>query len=336
MATDEAAPPSPVTSADVARLAGVSRATVSFVLNDTQGHRVSDGTRDRVRLAAQQLGYVPHAAARALRAGRSDLILLPASVSALGRLVSDWVDELHGELDRHGYTVVLHAGRFPDAVSGARAWAELRPAAVLALDGDRFTAQAAELLRRAGVRALLAVAARPVAGVHTLTMDHAGIGSAAARHLIARGRRSIGVVMPQERGLNAFAEPRLAGARGVAATCTATVTPVEMAYSLESAKELARRWPGLGLDAVFAYNDEYAALLMHAFQDAGIAIPGDVAVVGADDLLQARLQRPQLTSIRFELPTAGQAADTIHELITRGTAPLLPSVDFTLVHRQSS
>ena len=336
MATDRPAPSSPVTSTDVARLAGVSRATVSFVLNDTQGHRVSGATRDRVLVAAQQLGYVPHAAARALRAGRSNLVLLPASTAALGRLVSDLVDELHSELDRHGYTTVLHAGRFADAVTGARAWAELRPAAVLALDGDRFSAQAADLLRRAGIRALLAVSAHPIAGVHTVSLDHAHIGATAARHLIARGRQRIGVVMPQERGLSSFAEPRLAGARRVAAACTATVTPVELAYTLESAAELAQRWPDLGLDAVFGYNDDYAALLMHAFQDAGIDVPGDVAVVGADDLLEARLQRPQLSSIRFDLPTAAQIADTIRLLIEDGAAPELPAVDFTLVHRQSS
>ncbi|WP_407840972.1 LacI family DNA-binding transcriptional regulator [Streptomyces sp. DSM 116496] len=62
MAKDTPVPASP-TSADVARLAGVSRATVSFVLNDTQGHRVGEAARARVLDAARQLGYVPHAAA---------------------------------------------------------------------------------------------------------------------------------------------------------------------------------------------------------------------------------------------------------------------------------
>lgn len=337
MAKDAPAqPPRTITSADVARLAGVSRATVSFVLNDTQAHRVSESTRARVLTAADQLGYVPHAAARSLRAGRSNLVLMPSSVSAIGRLVSDWVDDLHSELDRRGYTVVLHAGRFPDAVTAARAWAELRPAAVFALSEDSFTPEAADLLQRAGIRGLLAFAARPLAGAHTITFDHADIGAAAAEHLVARGRRRIAVLMPQERGLSAFSEPRLAGARRIAASSTATVTAVEVSYTQDSVAQLAERWPELGLDAVFAYNDEYAALLMHAFQNAGISVPEDVAVVGADDLVLASLQRPPLTSIRLNLPGPGVIAETLQQLIEHGTAEPVDPVDVTLIHRASS
>ncbi|MGW6686190.1 LacI family DNA-binding transcriptional regulator [Streptomyces sp. NPDC054961] len=337
MARDTPAPAAAsVTSADVARLAGVSRATVSFVLNDTQGHRVSESTRARVLDAARQLGYVPHAAARSLRAGRSNLVLMPASISAVGRLVSDWVDDLHSELDRHGYTAVLHAGRFADSLSAARAWAELRPAAVIALDGDRFTPQAAELLSRAGVRGLLAFAAHPVPGVHTIGFDHTRIGATAAEHLIARGRTRIGVVMPQERGLGTLAGPRLAGAESVAARHMATVTPLDLAYTRESATALARRWPRLGLDAVFAYNDEYAALLLHAFRAEGIAVPDDVAIVGSDDLLLSALQQPALTSIRLALVPAAEVADAVHELIETGTAAPLPETEPILVHRETS
>ncbi|MFF4319264.1 LacI family DNA-binding transcriptional regulator [Streptomyces sp. NPDC001568] len=329
-------PPATTTSADVARLAGVSRATVSFVLNDTQGHRVSDATRARVLDAARRLGYVPHAAARSLRAGRSNLVLMPSSVSAIGRLVSDWVDDLHGELDRHGYTAVLHAGRFADPVDAARAWAELRPAGVVALDGDRFPPRAAELLRRAGVRGLLAFAAHPVEGVHTVGFDHAHIGATAAEHLIARGRTRIGVVVPQERGLGTLARPRLAGAESVAARHMATVTPLELAYTRESATGLARRWRDLGLDAVFAYNDEYATLLLHAFRAEGIVVPDEVAVVGSDDLVLSAFQQPALTSVRLELPSPARIADSLHELISTGTAPELPPVEAVLVPRETS
>lgn len=333
---EETPVPASITSADVARLAGVSRATVSFVLNDTQGHRVSETTRARVLDAARRLGYVPHAAARSLRAGRSNLVLMPASVSAIGRLVSDWVDDLHSELDRHGYTAVLHAGRFADPVDAARAWAELRPAAVVALDGDRLTAQAAELLRRAGVRGLLAFAARPVPGVHTVGFDHARIGATAAEHLIARGRSRIGVVMPRERGLATLAQPRLAGAESVAARHMATVTPLELAYTRESATALARRWRDLGLDSVFAYNDEYAALLLHALQAEGIVVPDEVAVVGSDDLVLSGLQQPPLTTIRLDLASPAQIADALHELIETGATSPVPAVEAVLVPRGTS
>src|SRR6185312_9765886 len=64
-----------VTSADVARLAGVSRATVSYVLNETPGQTISISTRGRVLDAAARLGYAPSAAARTLRTGRSDVVL---------------------------------------------------------------------------------------------------------------------------------------------------------------------------------------------------------------------------------------------------------------------
>ncbi|WP_244188946.1 LacI family DNA-binding transcriptional regulator [Streptomyces yokosukanensis] len=325
-----------ITSADVARLAGVSRATVSFVLNNTQAHRVSEATRARVLAAARQLGYVPHAAARSLRAGRSNLVLIPASASAIGGLVSSWLDDLHSELERHGYIAVLHAGRYGDATAGARAWAELRPAAVLALDGDRLTATAADVLRRAGVSALLAFASHSVAGVHTFSFDHTEVGAVAAQHLVARGRERIGVIMPSERGLDAFAQPRLAGAQGVASRSRATVTAVPMSYSRDSAAEVAQSWPGLGLDAVFAYNDEYATLLLHALQDQGITVPDQVAVVGADDLVPSALQRPPLTTVRLDLPSPALVADTIDALLRGTDAPEVPPTDAVLVPRQSS
>ncbi|MDJ0381991.1 LacI family DNA-binding transcriptional regulator [Streptomyces sp. G-G2] len=328
--------PATITSADVARLAGVSRATVSFVLNDTQGHRVSDSTRARVLDAARSLGYVPHAAARSLRAGRSNLVLMPASVSAFGRLASDWVDEFNTELERLGYTVVLHAGRFADPVDAARAWAELRPAAVFALDGGQFTPQATELLRRAGARALLAFSSHPVPDVHTIGFDHARIGATAAGHLIARGRTRIGVVMPLERGLDTIAAPRLAGAESVVARRMATVTPVEMAYTRESATALARRWRERELDGVFAYNDEYAALLQHALLAEGISVPAEVALVGCDDLVLSALQQPPLTTVRLDLPSARRIAEALHQLVDAGeTGPIGP-VEAVLVQRGSS
>ncbi|MFI1363497.1 LacI family DNA-binding transcriptional regulator [Streptomyces griseochromogenes] len=329
-------PVAAVTSADVARLAGVSRATVSFVLNNTQVHRVSETTRAKVLAAADTLGYVPHAAARSLRAGRNNLVLIPAAVSAIGRLVSGWIDDLHTELEQYGCTTVLHAGRFPDPVTAARAWAELRPGAVLALDGSSLTAGAADVLGRAGVRALMAFAPQPLEGVCTVAFDDQRVGVLAAEHLVASGRRRLAVLMPRERGLSTFAAPRLAGARSVAARTVATVTPVEMGYTFASAVELARSWALRDLDGVFAYNDEYAALLLRALLDEGVEVPEDVAVVGCDDLVTAALQRPSLTTIRLDPPPAAQVAAALHELMENGTTAHLPGVEPALVRRGSS
>ncbi|MEU7898033.1 LacI family DNA-binding transcriptional regulator [Nonomuraea sp. NPDC049152] len=336
MADDKLTEPHRATSADVARLAGVSRATVSFVLNATQPQRVSQRTRERVLAAAEQLEYVPHAVARSLRAGHTNLVLVPTSVSAIGRLVSGWLEDLHSELHRLGYTVVMHGGRFADLESAARAWAEMRPTAIFALAEERFTPEVVQLLRRSGVRALFTYAAAPVPGAYTVLFDHAEIGAAAAEHLVDRGRRNIGVVMPQERGLEVFAKPRLTGVRRAAVARGASVTEVPLDYAEEAAADLADGWSKLGLDSVFAYNDEYAALLMRAFQDVGIDVPGEVAMVGADDLLLGRLQRPRLTSIRLDVPPSRLIAQTLTQLIETGTAPPLPPMTATLVAREST
>ncbi|GAA0691735.1 LacI family DNA-binding transcriptional regulator [Kitasatospora atroaurantiaca] len=325
-----------ITSADVARAAGVSRTTVSFVLNRTPSARISETTRAKVLAAAEQLGYVPHAAARSLRAGRSDLVVLPASVSAMGRLFSDWVDELETALGSRGYTVVLHGDRSTDPVTAARAWAQLRPAAVMAMGGARLTPEAVQVLAQAGTKAVVTVSAEPVEGVFTLIGDQADIGIAATEHLIARGRSRIGVVMPMERGLSAFAEPRLAGARRVAADRRAEITPLPMRYSDEAAAALAVLCRELGLDAVFGYNDEYAALLSAALADCGVAVPEQIAVVGADDLLLARVVRPRLTSVRYHLPGADLMAEAVDRLITGGSPAPLPRIRFEVLPRQSS
>ena len=98
----------PVTSADVAREAGVSRATVSHVLNDVGRGRVSDATRARVLAAADRLGYVPNAAAAALRAGRTSLVLVGLPAWPLGPPVAAAISSLVGELARRGYTPLVH------------------------------------------------------------------------------------------------------------------------------------------------------------------------------------------------------------------------------------
>jgi len=308
--------PPPPTSADVARLAGVSRATVSFVLNNTAGGRVSEQTRQRVRAAADQLGYVPHAAARSLRAGRTGLVLLVGSSAPIGPLFSGFYRELQQALQRHGYTSVLYGPSRSGGEEPARDWAELRPAAVLCLESI-LTPAGVRILHRAGTRAVLTLGTQPVPGAHALVMDQHEVGAAAGAHLLARGRRRIGVVVPEDRDLDQFSGPRTAGVRSAVASAglDARVELLPLEYTEESGAQAAARCRGLGLDAVVAYNDEYAMLLMRSLQDAGVDIPRQVAVVGADDLLLGALLRPRLTTVHMSLPKGEELASLVEQLV---------------------
>ncbi|MFE1794503.1 LacI family DNA-binding transcriptional regulator [Streptomyces sp. NPDC059525] len=296
----------------MARLAGVSRATVSYVLNNAEAVRISEPTRRKVRAAAEELGYVPHAAARSLRAGHTRIVLLPTSHVPAGPLYSTFLNELQWALRRLDYTVVQYGSLGLTGDEAVRAWAELRPVAVISLGETALSPHNVDTLKRAGARAVLTLGPERVAGAHALVMDQAEVGALAAAHLAGRGRRRIGVVVPEEPGLDLFSGPRLAGARTVPEV---EVTPLALAYTEESAAALAARWGELGLDGVFAYNDEYAVLLMRALLDAGVRVPEDVAVMGADDLLIGRLVRPRLSSVRIEMPSGEWLAGLVDRAV---------------------
>ncbi|MEV6806352.1 LacI family DNA-binding transcriptional regulator [Streptomyces sp. NPDC051132] len=329
--------PKTPTSADVARLAGVSRSTVSYVLNDAGSVRISEATRLRVRAAARELGYVPHAAARSLRAGHSRIVLMPAPVVPVGPLYGGFLSDLQGALGRLDYTVVQYGGVGLQGDEAARAWAELRPVAVLVPEAG-LGPQGVAVLRRAGARAVVTLGPARVEGAHALLMDHTTVGRCAGAHLYDRGRRRIGVVMPGEPGLETYARPRLAGVREALRGTDATVTELPLACTEEAAAELAARWPASGLDAVFAYDDAYAMLLMRALQDEGLRIPADVAVIGADDLLLGRLLRPRLSTVRIELPPGRDLAGLVDRAVREpGAEPSVHTVlGASVVRRESS
>ncbi|AZK97872.1 LacI family transcriptional regulator [Streptomyces tsukubensis] len=326
------------TSADVARLAGVSRATVSYVLNNTASVRISEPTRRRVREAAEELGYVPHAAARSLRAGHTRMVVLPPATLPAGPLYGRFLAELQSALRRLDYTVVHYGSLGLDGDEAARSWAELRPVAVVALGEVGLTPHGVDVLKRSGARAVVTLGSRRVAGAHCFVMDQREVGARAVAHLVERGRRAIGVVMPQESGLERFSEPRIEGARRAAAAAGARIEALPLPYEEEPAAALAARWRGLGLDAVFTYNDDYAVLLMRALQDEGITIPAETAVIGADDLLLGRLQRPRLSTVHIDLVTGRKLAELVDRVVREpGEEPAVHDLmGARAVHRDST
>lgn len=321
----------------MARLAGVSRATVSYVLNNTSAVRISEPTRRRVHEAAKELGYVPHAAARSLRAGHSRMVLMPAPSVPVGPLYSQFFNELQWALGRLDYTVVQYGSVGLQGDEAARAWAELRPVAVL-VPGSGLGPEGVGVLKRSGARAVVTMGPERVEGAHALLMDHERVGHCAGAHLVARGRRRIGVVVPQEAGLEIFSKPRLEGVRRALRGTDASVTELPLAYEEVAANRLAASWRSLDLDAVFAYNDEYAMLLTRALQDEGIGIPDETAVIGADDLMLGRLLRPRLSTVHIELPSGRDLAELVDRAVREpGAAPETHEVlGARVVHRESS
>ncbi|MBG0562291.1 LacI family DNA-binding transcriptional regulator [Actinoplanes aureus] len=275
-----------VTSADVARRAGVSRATVSYVLNDTPGQSISPGTRSRVLAAAAGLGYAPSAAARALRTGRSDVVLCLLPDWPIGDAVGELLGNLSTELARAGRTFVVHPGSPADRPV-AELWKAITPAAVLAFAG--FSGDELDAMRAAGVALVVALLDPPGE-----LIPQQPAGRRQAEHLTRAGHRRLGYAYPDDDRLRIFAEPRLAGVRAHTATEPHVQTvPLDPA----AAAEAVRRWHAAGITGVCAYNDQVALAVLAGVRRAGLSAPGDLAVIGVDDIPAARLAVPALTTV---------------------------------------
>lgn len=285
------------TSVDVAREAGVSRATVSYVLNDRADQTIAEATRRRVLDAAARLGYTPSATAKALRRGRSDVVLGLLPDWPLGHAVGRVVQELAAGFAGHGLTFVLHPDTRATRPLG-EVWKAITPVAVLALDA--LTDAEAAAMRTAGVEVVMALRApddnrRP--GELLLAEDP--VGALQARHLAVAHRR-LGYAYPDDDRVDAFARPRLQGVRDVCAELSLPEPDVRTVPLRPDAADAAvRGWLAADprVTGICAYNDEIAVAVLTAARRLGVAVPRDLAVVGVDDLPVAAVVDPPLTTV---------------------------------------
>lgn len=282
------------TSADVARASGVSRTTVSYVLNGRSGTSISAATRERVVETAQRLGYAPSAAARSLRTGRSDLVLCVLPDWPIGPVVDALLERLTEELAARGMALLAHHGR--DRRPLADLWRSVDVRAVVGL--TPFAAEDERAMRRAGVQVLTTAAGADGSG--SVAGDQARAGRLQAEHLAAAGHQRLGYAYPADRRVVAFADQRLEGARRACADL-GLPSPVVEAVDLEAGSGAAavRAWRAAGptVTGVAAYNDEVALAVLAGAREAGARVPDDLAVVGVDDIPLARLAAPPLTTV---------------------------------------
>jgi DNA-binding LacI/PurR family transcriptional regulator len=323
----------------VAALAEVSPATVSYVLNGTG--TVTEATRQRVLAAVAELDYQPSHAARTLR-GRSHTlgVTLPAQP---GRLADPALSELLAGLSDaaalRGYFVLL-------ATAGSQSEADLcltlartgRVDGLLLLDMQVDDERARVL----GGQAIPHVCAGPAPdGSPFVAVDGRAGAQAAVRHLIGLGHQRIGLIqLPSDL---ADSEPRYLGYADALAEASLAIDP---ALIVEAGRTEEDGYQAIGEllaapqapSAVLACCDELAFGAMHALYDAGHTVGRDVSIIGFDDLPLAAHMHPPLTTLRQPRRAVGEhlAALLIDTIERRSRAAQSATLSPRLIVRRST
>jgi DNA-binding LacI/PurR family transcriptional regulator len=296
-----------VTLNDVAAASGVSRATASIVLRDSHEIAISSATRERVRQAARDLGYVPHGIARALREGSSRIVVLMIDAGLDGHFARSYIRGLDDELTAHDHVLLVRYGlATPQVVQ--RTLDAIAPRAVL-----RF--------------------ADAYLSGHDLEDSGGGWRDGLAAHvalqvgyLADRGHRHVAVALPDRE--TPMAEARLhftaevAGRLGLAAPAR-FIVPGPRAAGAVALRDF--RAAHADVTAIAAYDDDVALRVLTAASDLGISVPGDLAVIGHDETEHSALATPALTTIRIDAEGYGRRAARALLGLEPGTLPLAPA-----------
>ena len=297
------------TSNDVALAAGVSRATVSFVLNDKPNSRVSDDTRHRVLEAARLLGYTPNSAARSLASRELAWgFLIPQPARDYGACVDRAFERLLTETADDGTDAVWYRDREQTGAEAAQLWARYRPEAVLA-EAERCDEVATEMLRLAGVRALVVYGSASVEYAPSLAVPQEPFGRLAAEHLLELGHRRLTFLLPTADRALTSAHERLRGAADAASAAGATLTTTNASDTAGSLRDWAHAWrfEPAAPTGIIAADDRLAMAAIRALTDAGVRVPADASVIGADDHPPAAEFIPRLTTVAFPSAVLAEA-----------------------------
>ncbi len=318
------------TQVDVARRAGVSRATVSYVFNglaDDGRVQISEETRERVLSAIAELGYEPDAQAQALRSGstRTIALLIP---DLRNPHFCEYASGVEDAARAAGYHILLSSTTLNDdyAVEIFRDLSRRR------FDGLIITgsfilesAEALAILARIRQRGLPVVEMSELYGVDSVSADYRTATREVVSYLSSLGHRRIGFIYgvgTHELGLDRL-EP-------YQESLTAAGIPIEPGLVIEcgptiedgyqSALQLLNLAPRP--TAIIVINDLLATSTLRAAADLGLRVPGDVSVVGFDDISMANYLVPRLTTVTKNAYTAGQKA--FEMVLARMQTPDIP------------
>lgn len=292
---------------DVATRAGVSRALVSIVMRDAPG--ASEQTRNRVRRAADELGYRPDPRARRLRQHRTQLIGVTFTVGQ--EFHAGLVDGVYVATEGLGYDVVLSGvTAHRDESRALRTLLDDRCEGLVLVGPETSTPRLTEL----AAQIPLVVLARRVRGVDAVRSDDVSGAIVGVQHLIELGHRRIVYL---DGGRAPGAAERLRGYRRAAraAGMAQEVHPGGLTER-EGAAAATRMLAESDLPtAVFAFNDRCALGVMDVLIRAGVAVPQQVSVLGFDDSPLAGLAHVDLSTVRQD--AIGLAATAVRRLVAR-------------------
>ncbi|GHO46003.1 LacI family DNA-binding transcriptional regulator [Ktedonospora formicarum] len=318
-----------VTSADVARACGVSRATVSYVLNNDPRQTIPPETRERILQAAQKLGYSPFAPARLLRSGQSQLVLAVLPFEQVDPALARSLKELEQRLARHDLTLLSYVGMHP-SIGTTHPSAHITPSVLLSY-ADQDDPLVAAFLQQFHA---------PILHLLGDARLEEQIGAMQAEYLIQCGKRSLIFLDSERKDVQRLSSHRF---RGVQQACLRWECTEPVLRTLPSSREEARtilRDTLASCDhswGICCYNDEVAIAALAALADENITIPHMAAVVGCDNIPLAQWSLPALTTIAFHNESALDPLIEAIVALSRGeTVTWKTQKTLTLIKRASA
>lgn len=310
------------TITDVARLAGVSKVTVSYVLNDqAAASRISAKTKERVLAAASELDYVPNANARSMVTKRADALGVVFQYAQYFAARSDFTKEVMLGISQAavalGYDLVLHTKPFQDARAEFRSLTNGRVDGLLILrDQDDETLG---LLRESGFPFVQFFMQGTDPDSLYVDCDNYRGGVLAAKHLLNLGHRRLGMLCGSSGSTSAT--ERLKGFRELTESRNVRIqdrhlvsmVPGSEADTIEGFLRSPDRPTGL-----FCFSDEFAFLTCRIAANLGLSVPEDLSVIGFDSLDSCNHANPPLTSVRQPVMEMARAATQMLVHASRG------------------
>lgn len=287
---------------DVAELAGVSRATVSRVLNNTG--QIKESTRARVREAMDKLNYRPSPLARSLATSSSNTVGLVVT-SYRGNFFSELMAEVHNEIEqRDKFLLVSRSKRTRESeLQALQRLTDMRCEGLILHSRNLYDEDLQALKQQSTPFVVLDRAVKGLEG-QCVTFDHTGAGRLAVEHLLKQGHRKIACIAgPRER---LTAQMRF---EGYTQALDAYDIPLEETLIAEADYDRQGGYDAMktildhhpDITAVFSCSEEMCVGAFDLFRERNLSVPEDLSVVSFDSVSVCTILRPQVTTVHFPI-----------------------------------